>query len=189
MKKSLSILVAILGLLGALTATTCAATEEKEFLPTLEFKVPEDQAQREYLGLTGYTKETFSVSDIDADILLIELFSMYCPYCQREAPNVNALYEKMQQVSANGPKIKIIGIGASNSNFEVEHFRSTYNVAFPLFPDQDMAMYKMLKGAGTPGFIGSRLKQGEAPVIVLRNSGGFYNPEDFLQELMEKSGF
>lgn len=160
-----------------------------ETLPELVFTVPENEFYKSYLGLTGKAGESFTPSDVQADILLIELFSMYCPFCQKEAPLVNELYEKMEKVSKSGPVVKIIGLGASNSQFEVEHFRDTYNVPFPLFPDKDMSMYKALSGSGTPGFIGCRIKKnGEKATIVLRNSGGFYSSDDFLKELITKSG-
>jgi len=163
-------------------------TPTNEPLPKLVLTVPENDFYKTYLGLTGKAGEKFSPADIQADILLIELFSMYCPFCQNEAPRVNELYEKMEEVSKKGIKVKIIGLGASNSQFEVEHFKETYNVPFPLFPDKDMSMYKALKGAGTPGFIGCRLKDGEPVTIVLRNSGGFYSAENFLKELIHEAG-
>jgi peroxiredoxin len=174
--------------LGCLIGGNIAvAAEETEFLPDITLTVPENEFYRSYLGLTAAAGESFVLADVKADIVLIELFSMYCPYCQKEAPLVNELFEKMQEVSKRGPIVKIIGLGASNSQFEVEHFRDTYNIPFPLFPDQDMSMYKALGGAGTPGFIGCRLQEGERPVIVLRNSGGFYSSDDFLQELIMKA--
>ena len=167
---------------------TAMAAEETDFLPELTLTVPENEFYQRYLGLTASAGESFVLADVKADILLIELFSMYCPYCQKEAPLVNELFEKIEEVSKKGPVIKMIGLGASNSQFEVEHFRDTYNVPFPLFPDKDMSMYKALGGAGTPGFIGCRLIKGERSVIYLRNSGGFYSSDDFLQELITKGG-
>ena len=71
---------------------------------------------QEYLGVSGSPGELFAVKDIDTDILLIELFSMYCPFCQEEAPSVNELYEMIagssckraagEQSSALGPGIQ-----------------------------------------------------------------------------------
>ena len=167
------------------TGAESAATTEK--MPDLVLTVPDNEFYKSYLGLTGKAGETFSVEDVDADIIVIELFSMYCPFCQKEAPLVNELYEKMEVVSKSGPVVKIIGLGASNSQFEVDHFRDTYNVPYPLFPDKDMSMYKALTGAGTPGFIGCRLNNGQNATIVLRNSGGFYSSDEFLKELIDKS--
>lgn len=159
-----------------------------EPLPAIEMPLPKSDFHLQYLGLANKSSDTFLLSEVDADILIIELFSMYCPYCQKEAPLVNELFEKMRERSKKGIVIKILGIGASNSQFEVDHFGETYNVPFPLFPDKDMSKYKKLSGAGTPGFIGCSLNGGKQSVIVLRNSGGFYDPDEFLDEVISNSG-
>jgi thiol-disulfide isomerase/thioredoxin len=161
--------------------------QEREILPDLTLKVPENKSHTDYLGLTGAPGSSFEVKSIDTDVLLIELFSMYCPFCQEEAPAVNELYERMQKLSESGKRVKIIGLGAGNSEFEVNHFKNTYDVDFPLFPDTDLSMYNALKGAGTPGFIGAVKDPGEGFVVILRQSGGFYSSEDFLKLLLEKA--
>lgn len=184
MRIWLSIILVIL-LAGLCSLSAFAAAERTaEQLPEFELPVPGEEVHRTYLGLDG-SSGTFNVADIKADIVLIELFSMYCPFCQEEAPLINELFELMNDLPESGPSVKIIGIGASNSEFEVNHFRTTYNVEFPMFPDQDMAIYKALSGAGTPGFIGVRLSEGEDPLIILRQSGGFYSKDDFLGQLIE----
>ena len=165
-----------------------AESKDDSTLPELMLVVPENETHRTYLGLTKDAGEQFSMTDIDADILVVELFSMYCPFCQKEAPLVNELHHLMNEGENKGLKIKIIGLGASNSQFEVEHFASTYGVNFPLFPDKDMSMYKALGGEGTPGFVAFKLKDSNPPVNVLRNSGGFYSAEDFLLEMIKNSG-
>ncbi|MGB3209707.1 MAG: TlpA disulfide reductase family protein [Desulforhopalus sp.] len=188
MKKAFIRFVVMVCLVLPVSLTNAESAVTGETLPNLELTVPDNDFYKKYLGLTGKSGETFTLADIQADILVIELFSMYCPYCQKEAPIVNELYEKMEEVSKNGPVVKIIGLGASNSQFEVEHFKEIYNVPFPLFPDKDMSMYKALTGDGTPTFIGSRITADGKATIVLRNSGGFYSSDDFLNELIEKSG-
>ena len=154
--------------------------------PELVFKVPEQQAHADYLGITINNGESFKMTDINADILLIELFSMYCPFCQEEAPLINELYELMRSLPDDGPKVKLIGIGAGNSEIEVNHFRTTFDVEFPLFPDKDLSKYKALSGEGTPGFIGLRKDAEQGFVIVFRQSGGFYSKEDFLEQLLAR---
>jgi peroxiredoxin len=168
-----------------------AADRVAELMPEIILPLPENPEHLAYLGLENTAADTFSVADIDADVVLIELFSMYCPYCQKEAPLVNELYEMMNGLPESGPSVKIIGIGASNSEFEVGHFRDTYDIDFPLFPDQDLSIYKALSGAGTPGFIGIRIdpKATSEPQIVLRQSGGFHSKEEFLAELVGYAGF
>lgn len=168
-----------------------AADRVAELLPEFTLTLPEQAEHRAYLGIEELEGDSFTIADIEADVVLIELFSMYCPYCQAEAPLINELHEMMKALPAAGPSVKIIGIGASNSVFEVNHFRDTYKIDFPLFPDQDMSIYNALSGAGTPGFIGVRVKgrgTGEAQ-IVLRQSGGFHSKEEFLGDLLEYAGY
>lgn len=151
--------------------------------------VPEKEQYVQYLGLKKTAKGIFSLQDIDADILLIEIFNMYCPFCQEEADNVNELYQLMNEQEKNGIKMKIIGVGASNTELEVKIFKDTFWVNFPLFSDQDMSIYKKLEGENTPGFIGFLLEQGKDPVVILRESGGFDTAEEFLGLLLQRAGY
>lgn len=159
-----------------------------EMLPEITLTVPQNQQYREYLGLSRPPGEEFSLAEVDGDILLIELFSMYCPYCQAEAPRINEFHALARELAEEGIEIKMVGLGASNTQFEVEYFRDTYDIEFPLFPDKTLTMYKKLGGEGTPGFIGCLLEEGKKPLIVLRQSGGFDNPEEFLALLLQKAG-
>ena len=174
-----------LSLLLLASAAFCAEPLE-EPVPELVFSLPEQQAHVEYLGISNLTGDRFAINDIEADILLIELFSMYCPFCQEEAPLINELYGLMESLPSDGPQVKLIGIGAGNSEVEVNQFRTTFDVEFPLFPDKDLSMYKALAGAGTPGFVGLKKDAEQGFVIVFRQSGGFYSAEDFLEQLIAR---
>ena len=187
-RKRGSFLFIILFFAGLFISETGDVLAE-EVLPSLSLAVPASKEQRVYLGLTGAPGENFGPDDIKADILLIELFSMYCPYCQAEAPNVNALFQLMEEKDKSGVILKIIGLGASNTAFEVDQFREAFDIKFPLFPDKSLEMYKKLGGEGTPGFLGIRLKKGEKPLIVLRQSGGFDSAEEFLSLLLQRAGY
>lgn len=162
-------------------------TKNEGLLPNLTLTVPDNAEHRNYLGLKGEPGDSFTFNDIDADVLLIELFSMYCPFCQQEAPLVNKLYEAMNDISRPDLKVKIIGLGAKNSEFEVDHFRKTFQVNFPLFPDPELFLYNTLKGKGTPFFIGCKKNGDNSFTVVLRQAGGFHQSEDFLHELLKKS--
>ena len=92
--------------------------EKGGVLPEIILPVPQKPELQKYLGLSG--KGSFSIPQVQADVVLIEIFSMYCPYCQREAPVVNTLYGKIASSSRLKAKIKLIGIGVGNSDFEVD---------------------------------------------------------------------
>jgi hypothetical protein len=169
----------------------CSATAQQaaaKMLPDFTLPVPSSSEYQAYLGVTGADTEEFNVHDIDADILLIEMFSMYCPYCHAAAPAVNELYTLMQQTSQSGPRMRMIGLGANNTRFEVDHYQHTFTVAFPLFADKDMTLYRLLEGAGTPGFVGCRKNEDGKFEIIVQRSGEFDTPEGFLQELLERAG-
>ena len=70
-----------------------AADRVAELLPEFTLPLPEQAEHRAYLGIEDLKGDSFTVADIQADVVLIELFSMYCPYCQEEAPLINELYD------------------------------------------------------------------------------------------------
>lgn len=83
----------------------------------------------------------------------------------------------------------MIGIGANNGPFEVKHFRDTYQVPFPLFPDGDLAIHTALGGEiRTPYFIGVKIKDEETHEIFFSQLGGFKKADEFLQLIVKESG-
>ena len=149
--------------------------------------VPAERADRNYLGLSGWGK-TFKMADIKANLVLIEILSMYCPFCQKEAPIVNQLYEAIEKDPAAKGKIKIIGIGAGNSVYEVEVFRKRYNVPFPVFPDPDYDIHKKCGEVRTPFFIAVRLNPNGTQEVTYAKLGGFGEIPAFLETLKKFAG-
>ena len=155
-------------------------------LPAIKLEMPEDPAQRTYLGLSG--EGLFDISQIKAESVIIQVFSMYCPLCQREAFRVNQLYENIERDPDTRGKFKLIGIGAGNSRFEVEIFLKTYEVPFPLFSDGDFSIHKSLGEIRTPYFIGVKINDDGSHEIYYSRVGGFEKAEEFLQLMLELSG-
>ncbi|MEJ2589074.1 MAG: redoxin domain-containing protein [Deltaproteobacteria bacterium] len=188
MKNIISyVLCAILVLIG-FPIWTCAAEEipkAGEEFPNLILPVPEAASQKAYLGITE--GNTFKLSQIKADILILEIFSMYCPHCQREAKDVNRVFELIEGDPKLKGKIKLIGLGAGNSAFEVDVFRKKYSVPFPLFPDQDFSHYKRFGKVRTPYFFFMRLKTDGTCRVFYTKLGSLDGAERFLKEVVSKS--
>ena len=159
---------------------------EGDTLPDITLSVPQDVQQQQYLGVTD--KTVFIIPQIKSEIVIIEIFSMYCPHCQREAPTINKLYQEIEDNPALKGKIKLIGIGAGNSDYEVAHFRKTYNIPFPLFSDGDFAIHKKIGEVRTPYFFGVRLNTDGSHRIFYSKLGGPKDAGKLLKELVQAAG-
>jgi hypothetical protein len=101
---------------------------------------------------------------------------------------VNELFQSIQKRSDLKDKIKLIGIGAGNTPFEVEFFRKKYQVPFPLFPDQDLTIHKVLGEVRTPYFIGVRINDDGSNKVFYSKLGAFKNAREFMSTMVHLSG-
>ncbi len=175
----------VLALVGVSEGTALAQDEAlARGLRGLTLKVPQDTHQRTYLGISPEA-EVFRLADIPARIVIVELFSMYCPHCQKHAPRVNELYTLIKARDELRDTVRVIGIGVGNSPYEVEIFRRKYTVAFPLFDDKDYHVYNTFKGIVTPYFLGIvRNATGERALFYAR-PGGFTDAREFLDLMLD----
>jgi peroxiredoxin len=187
MKRKISGLVfwGVLFIAGVICAAEIGPPQVGHVFPDFELKKSDNPSELKYLGLSG--SGSFKVQQIKAEVVIIEIFSMYCPYCQAEAPNVNKLYSLIESNSALKNKIKIIGIGINNSLFETDIFKKKYKIEFPLIPDGDFKLHKVIGEVRTPYFIVVKLKDGKAEVIYSR-LGALENNNIFLEQIIKSAG-
>lgn len=153
-----------------------ALTADKS-LSKIILNLNNDPSTQKYLGLQQ--NKPFPISHIQAEMILIEVFSLYCPICQKQAPVSNKIYRYIQQNPELSKNIKMIGIGAGNNQKEVSVFRETFRVPFPLFSDPDFAIHKTLGEPRTPATI-LATKTGK---ILSFHSGVIEDVEGFIEEL------
>jgi len=87
---SMATIVISLALLHCLAFGSKLPPEKGGVLPEIKIPVPVNTTDRSYLGLKSIG--FFKIPQIKAKVVIIEIFSMYCPHCQREAPEINRLY-------------------------------------------------------------------------------------------------
>jgi thiol-disulfide isomerase/thioredoxin len=188
MKKTLTVF-SLMVFLVACASPLFAGTDPPEMggvLPQITLSVPENPGQQSYLGVTG--KETFTIPEIKAEVVIVEIYSMYCPFCQAEAPLINELYTKIQRNGNLKDKIKLIGIAAGNSEFEVDVYRKKYNVAFPLFSDGDFVIHKSIGEVRTPYFIGIKNNKDGTHTVVYSKLGTIKNADKFIDLITQDAG-
>ena len=160
--------------------------EKGEVLPLINLPVPKNPEEKNYLGLSG--SGLFKIPQIKANAVIVEIFSMYCPFCQKDAPGVNELYRLIENNPDVKNRVKLIGIGAGNSSYEVEVFKKTYNVPFPLFPDKDFVIHKACGEVRSPYYMVVKINDNGTHQIVHTQLGDYPGAEPFLEIVLKASG-
>ena len=136
-------------------------------------------ADQQYLGLAAMGP--FTLNDIKATYVFVEIFNTLCDHCQKQAPILNNLY----QMASNHPKLKgklkFVGVGSRDNEFGVMMWRQNYQVPFPLVPDLEGDIAKALKTEGTPTFV----VLDQTGTVVYVHEGMFTNAEEVLKDLLK----
>jgi peroxiredoxin len=183
---TLATIAIFLALFRSLAFGSNAPPVRGDVLPDIKITAPQNANDKRYLGLeiNGF----FTIPQIKATIVIVEIFSMYCPYCQKEALEVNRLYNIIEGNPNLKDKIKLIGIGAGNSSCEVEVYKKKYNVPFPRFPDEDFSIHKCIGEVRTPYFMGVKINDDGTHRIFYSQLGKFKGAESFLELMLQESG-
>ncbi|GAB7081316.1 peroxiredoxin family protein [Megalodesulfovibrio paquesii] len=155
-----------------------------ETLPSLILPGPLTAKDAATLGVPQ--DQPFALERIGTPFLLLQLFSMYCPHCQREAPQMNTLHATIVKHGLD-KKITILGVGIGNSPFEVNIFREKFALSFPLVPDKELKSYTAVGSVGTPYYVFCA-KDAAGWKVLYEQEGTFENPDDFLALLLRRAG-
>jgi peroxiredoxin len=155
-------------------------------VPDVGLRVPENLQERQYLGLKQ--EGEFRIADVKAQVVIIEILSMYCPYCQAEAPKIVELYEKIEASPRLKEKIKMVGIGAGNTPYELKIFRDKYKIPFPLLEDSNYRAHEQYGKPRTPYFVVALLNGDGTSKVIYSKVGGIGDPAGFLGFVVDKAG-
>jgi peroxiredoxin len=157
-----------------------------QVFPDIVFKGPLTAVEAKDLGIAASADTTVRFSQLKAEAIILVVFSMYCPFCQKEGPELDKIHTLIRQ-NGLADKVKLVGLGAGNSAFEVNVYREKFGLSFPLFTDQDFEAYKALGQVGTPYYYVLK-RQGADFVIVAGQLGCVISPGSFLDGALEKAG-
>ena len=145
-KTALMGLAGCLVLLAAMGSLSSAAPPQKK-IANLTFPGTVSEADQKYLGLEK--PGPFTLQDIKAPYVLIEIMRTACPHCVAQAPALNQLY----QLVANSDlktRLKIISVGSSDDASELKRFRAAHKVPFALVADPECKISSAFSISGTP---------------------------------------
>jgi hypothetical protein len=98
---------------------------------------------------------------------------------------LNTLHKLIQDKGLSD-KLKLVGLAAGNSPFEVNVFKEKYAITFPLLPDKDFTAHKALGQVGTPFYYVLK-REGTGFAIVDARLGRVSSPQAFLDEVIAKT--
>jgi len=128
-------------------------SDKKTPFPVFELPIPQNDAQKHYLGISGSGK--FKITQIKSPVIIIGVFSTNCPHCRNAVPQVNELYQTIQARPDLKEKIKLLGILDSYAH-DVDLFRARHQVPFPLFPGQESVISQSLVLSTFRSFLASK---------------------------------
>ena len=146
-------------------------------LPQFELNAPGSSDEQTYLGLKD--RAPFSWSQISAEIIIMEIFSIYCPHCRKQGPVLNKIYKFIQEDPALKDGIKMIGIAAGGDQKKVDRWKTTLHVPFPLYPDPETTIWQKLGKPGVP----CTLIVTDSGKIMAVHYGATEDTEDFFRQI------
>ena len=148
-------------------------------LPSLKFEKPPSEEAQNYLGLSNM--EPFTLSQVQGKIVIIEIMGAFCTSCAANAPVVNKLYSAIQGDPALKKDVKLFAIGVGSKPKELQAFKKTYRVQFPLVSDLEGEVWTALGSASTPAMVVTT----PSGKVLTSHVGPIDDYEAFLQEIRE----
>ena len=144
-------------------------------LPKFQLKTPAGKEEGNYLGI-GHSGK-FSVQQVPAPFLIIEILGVYCPLCHTQGPLFNRLFYQIQKDSTLNRKIKMLAIAAGANATEVSYVRQETQIPFPVLEDAKFEIHKLLGEPKTPTtlILNRERKIIFSHVGVIEDINAFYN--------------
>ena len=141
--------------------------------PEIALKAPSQAKDRTYLGISG--GDRFTIKDLKAEVILVEIFDVYCLPCQKQAPLFRELFGLIQSNPAVREKIKMIGIAVANDEAEIKKFKDHFQVPYPIVSDPDYTLFEAVGKPPAPFSIIVRRDPGGKSALVAGTHLGFNN--------------
>jgi len=171
MKKAKDILIILLVnivYLNLVSGIAYGLIKPGDYFPEMHVDLFKNKETQKYLNLKG--DREIDLSEIEADLLIVELLSVYCVSCMAQAPFDKELFSMIESNEITYGKVKMVGIGVGNNQAEVNKFIKKYNLPYPVFIDPRFSKYDQIGKIRTPFKI--FLKRKHKKFLVLKTELG-----------------
>jgi peroxiredoxin len=145
-KTALKALAGCLTIFLAIGSLSVAASSQQK-IAAFKFSAPLSAADQKYLGLEK--PGAFTLQDIQAPYVLIEIMRTTCPHCVAQASGLNQLYQLVANSDLKD-RLKIISVGAGDNEADLKRFRTAHKVPFALVADPECKIIPAFNISGTP---------------------------------------
>ena len=152
-------------------------------LPALSFNAPVNARGAQYLGISPQTA-SFSLNDVDARVIVVEVFQVQCFHCQEEAHYVNELFEQLNQEGLYS-QVKVMAIAYGNTPFEVTMYARKYHVPFAMIADPRQ---KTIAVDSTPAYFILEPLPGGGARVLYSMYGMLPEIDQFIKIIKKRSG-
>jgi len=119
-----------------------------ENLPEISMIAPVSKKDCAYLDIGE--KTLFSIKDVDAELIVLEIIGVYCPVCHKQRPHINRLFHRVGKKADLSSKVKFLGISAGATAMEMVYYIKQFHVPYPVLPDEKFVIHKKLGQPLTP---------------------------------------
>lgn len=144
----------------------CASPPPTPAVADNRLPTPQAESERKYLGLSPAI-ERFSLDNVQADILILDFFDMYCHVCQSRARHMNDFYQLVQSRGLSG-RVRVLGVGVGDTPKEVTVFKEKFELPFPVFPDRTGSFSRQFCKIRVPNVIVLKRHLGHFEVCISR---------------------
>jgi len=167
---------------SALGQKSPKGTQLGDLFPPYTFPPLTSSQDQSYLGLSEGKR--FSLGEVQADLIVVELLNIYCTSCQKQASIYNEVFDLVESDPAMKGKVKWMGVGVGNNQREVESFRKLKQVPFPIVTDTQFKLYEAVGGPGgirTPFTILVRKDEKGRGIVVDSHMGFRRDKEEIIE--------
>ena len=125
-----------------------AVIKEGDYFPEIPMRTPADPKHLLYLGVPE--GKIFTIKDINADLVMVEIMNINCGSCQKQAPIYNKLYSLIESTPETKGRIKMLAIASGNKDEYIKQYRDHFKVPYPVIEDPNFIMYEAIGRSPTP---------------------------------------
>ncbi len=177
-----SICLFLAGLRDAVFCENNPVLRVGDCFPKLILKAPGNPFKN-YLGLRD--SETFTLNEVKADLIVVEVMNMYCHSCRAKAPVNNRLFSLIQADPELKDRLKMLAIAVGSTERSIQPFRDEFESGYPIIPDPEFKVYKAIGGGGVPRTFYVRNKAGKQRGGIAGIHAGTGDSEKLLNEIKE----